>query len=196
MTSIAQPVQAEAYTPEEVERLSDTHQKLYELVDGVLTEKPAMSMKSNRVAVRLSRFLQNTYPEERAQVFVEQPTYCFGSPKKMRRPDLALVWTERVPGGVTDEELFVAPDFVVEVVSPSNTYNELLARVDEYLAAGVPLVWLADPVGRRIQVYRGDGSIALLRAADTLKDEPLLPGLALPIADCFPAVPESAKVSS
>jgi Uma2 family endonuclease len=184
MTTLSVPTK---YTPQEVTRLSDQDRKLYELVGGNLVEKIQVSTQANWVAGQIAFLLKTTYPASRAYVFPEQPTYCFPD-GEMRRPDVALVWAERLPEGLNDDELHVAPDLVVEVVSPTNRFDEQVDRVADYLDAGVPIVLVAQPARRWIHVYRKDESVALLRAKDTLKDEPLLPGLILPVADCFPAV--------
>jgi Uma2 family endonuclease len=183
-----------AYTPEDVARISDETGKLYELVDGALVEKLVMSQRSIHAATRLSHLLQNAYDLTKAYVFVEQPTYCFENPLKMRRPDVALVWANRLPPGLTDEDLHIPPDFVAEVVSPTNTFDQQVDRVAEYLEAGVPLVWVVQPARRWIHVYRQDGSVALLRAKQTVRDEPLLPGFVLNVADIFP--PSSPAVAA
>ena len=174
-------------TPADVARLSHEHGKLYELVHGMLVEKPAMSFRSNEIASQLVFLLKSVFARDRAYVVQEQPTYCFTDPAHMRRPDVLLVWTKRVPSGTTHGELHLAPDFVAEVVSPSNTWMEIRARVEEYLTAGVPLVWVVEPDQRSVQAYRRDGSVALYRASDTIKNEPLLPGLSLRVSDIFPA---------
>jgi Uma2 family endonuclease len=183
------------YTPAEIARLSEQTGKLYELVGGRLVEKDAdsaaegvgcMSMRSNSVAAEIVALLRRTYPLSRAYLFVEQPTYCFKDPTAMRRPDVALVWTERLPGGLTDDELTVPPDLVVESASPTNTYYDLLDRVEEYLTAGTPLVWIVGPSRRSIHVFRKEGTAAIFRQHDTFRDEPLLPGLVFKVSEIFP----------
>lgn len=188
MTTIAPPI---PFTPEEVARLSDEHGKLYELLDGQLVEKN-VSTRANWMAGQISFLLHQAYPPSRVYIFIEQPTYCFGDQGTMRRPDVALVWVERLPQGLSDEELHVAPDLVVEVVSPTNRYTDLLGRVDEYLGAGVPIVWVVEPERRLLHVYRRDGSVALLRSGDAIRGEALLPDLDLNISHFFPPAPAAA----
>jgi len=198
MTTTAAPIR---YTPADVERLSDRDGKLYELVHGELVEKHApvtehilvekhVSTRSNAVAVKVAVALCGRYPDTEARLFIEQPTYCFPS-GRMRRPDVALVWSRRLPAELTHDELEIPPDFVAEVVSPNNTFFDQLDRVEDYLRAGVSIVWVIDPTHRTVHVYRKDGTYDLLRSGDVLSDEPLLPGLSLPIADIFPAVAPS-----
>lgn len=174
------------YTPEQVARLSDETGKLYELVEGQLVEKP-MSTLSNAIAAEIVAILRTVYPKSKAYLLVEQPTYCFANSKTMRRPDVALVWAERLPGGLGNEELHVAPDLAVEVVSPSNAYCDVHRRVEEWLTAGVPVVWVVDPVQRGVYIHRKDGRVDQVRDAESIRNEPTLPGLIVQVADMFPA---------
>jgi Uma2 family endonuclease len=184
MTTLAAPVPV-TYTPFDVSRLSDQEGKLYELVGGRLVEKHVSTI-SNLVSGELLFRLKSHYPNSRACVFPEQPTYCFGDPTHGRRPDVALVWAHRLAQADPDDELYIAPDFVAEVVSPTNGYNEIRGRVNEFLGAGVPLVWVVEPEFRSIQAYRGDGSVALCPAHATIANEPALPGFSLVVGDLFP----------
>jgi len=57
--------------------------------------------------------------------------------------------------------------------------------VEEYLAAGVDLVWVVRPPLRSIRVHRADGSIATLHVGDSLDGETVLPGFTSAVADLF-----------
>ena len=188
MTTLAAPIPA-TYTPFDVSRLSDQQGKLYELVGGRLVEKQVSTI-SNLVAGELIFRLKSHFPSSQAYVLPEQPTYCFAdSPNHGRRPDVSLVWTPRLAGADLDDELYIPPDFVAEVVSPTNRYNEIRGRVNEFLGAGVPLVWVVEPEFRSVQAYRGDGSVALYPAQATIANEPALPGFSLVVGDLFPLPP-------
>jgi Uma2 family endonuclease len=81
--------------------------------------------------------------------------------------------------------LDVAPDLAVEVLSPSNTVQEMDRKLRDYFAAGVRLVWYVDPVARTIQVFTAVDQVALLREDDTLTGDPVVPGFALPLRNLF-----------
>jgi Uma2 family endonuclease len=191
MTLISPPV---SYSPMDVDRLSDRDQKLYELIGGKLVEKKYMSSKANFIAGRLSNLLQNAYPATVAYVLPEQTVFCFADGHS-RRPDLCLIWASRLPQGVSDDDIYIVPDLVIEVVSPTNTVYEQDERVEEFLAVGVPLVWVVNPASRSILIQRPDGPPSKLRHGDVLRDEPKLPGLVLTVADIFPPAPVEAPKS-
>lgn len=176
-----------SFTPGEVQRLSERSERLYELVGGGLIEKPRRGTLGGVVMTNVMYALSSVYRPEQAFVLVEQLVHCFADAGLMRRPGVSLVWSHRLPDGLTDDELGIAPDLAVDVVAPGQAYSDVTRRVVDYLAASVPLVWVVDPPHRWVQAYRPDGSVAWFRGNDILKDEPLLPGFNVRVADIFPA---------
>jgi Uma2 family endonuclease len=78
----------------------------------------------------------------------------------------------------------VVPDLVAEVISPTDFFTDVAVKRDQWLSAGVRIVWVVEPETRTIYVHRPDG-VAFLRSTDTLTAEGVLPGFAVPIADLF-----------
>ena len=182
-------------TPEELLRMPD--EKDYELVDGELVERKTGSLSSwigGEVLFLLRQFLQ-VHPL--GWVFgADNGYFCFPrNPNKLRRPDGSFVRHGRLPGdkppaGYTR----IAPDLVVEVVSPNDLAYEIDEKVLDFLGAGVPLVWVVNPDSRVIHIYRVDGSVGLLRETDELSGEDVLPGFHCKVNSIFP--PPTADVAS
>jgi len=109
------------------------------------------------------------------------------SPDSVRGADLCFFSEARAPRAEIGPDFApVAPDLVVEVVSPSNRPGELMEKVAEYLDAGVGLVWLVDPKHRSIALYRTSAAApVLLREGDGIRDLPELPGFRCPVSDVF-----------
>ena len=107
-------------------------------------------------------------------------------PDTMLAPDVAFVpWDRFPPKGRRRGFQPIVPDLVVEVLSPSNTAAEVNEKVRIYLAAGVRLVWVVDPVAEVVTVYEPDGAARLLRPGEALDGGAVLPGFALPLDDLF-----------
>lgn len=174
-------------TPEEVERACERDGKLYELIDGELQEKKVGFLAlfiATRIAEQLNAQL---YPGEGVAA-CEVMIYCFDGRRHGRKPDVVYVKLNRLHNGVIPEgDIFIAPDLVVEVLSPGNTGLEVDQKLEEYLAAGVPLVWIVNPNRRTIRVFRQDGTTHSFHAAEVIENEPVLPGLRLVVGDVFPA---------
>jgi Uma2 family endonuclease len=174
------------FTPEDVERVGKQDAEHYELVDGELKEKVA-GTESLFIAGRICDALNTHYYPEKGFAVVEAMVYCFGRPHHGRRPDVTFVWRDRLPDRkIPVGDLTIVPDLMVEVLSPGNTAYEVDDKLTEYLAVGLPLVWIVNPALRTLRTYRNDGTTAVFKSADTLSAEPRLPGFALRLADIFP----------
>jgi Uma2 family endonuclease len=181
---------ARRYTPDDLLAMPDGVR--YELVDGELVERD-MSGLSSEVARKLSG-RAGMFSDERSlgHTFGSDCGYqCFPfDPRRVRRPDASFVRAGRIS---TEEyesgHITVAPDLAVEVVSPNDLAHELIEKVDEYLRAGVRLVWVIDPQSRTVAVHRPDGSDSRLREQDELSGEDVLPGFRCPVRDLFPSRP-------
>ncbi len=179
------------YSPEDL--LSMPDRKNYELVDGHLVERN-MSQLSSYVGGQLFGELHSFLRRDRlgwawpADLGYE----CYPDhPNKVRKPDVSFIRIERMPAGPTSEGYaHIPPDLAVEVVSPNDLWHELQAKVEEYLAAGVLLVWVIDPETRTMHVYRRDGTVSLLREGDEVSGEDVVPGFRCELTSIFPAKPQ------
>lgn len=73
----------------------------------------------------------------------------------------------------------VCPDFVVELVSPSDRVSDVHGKMREYIENGARLGWLIDPQARRVHVHRANGSVGVLEDASGLDGEDVLEGFRL-----------------
>jgi Uma2 family endonuclease len=77
------------------------------------------------------------------------------------------------------------PDLSVEIVSPSNTVNEMSRKVAEYLDAGAALIWVVEPLRRQVTVITPDRMARIIRDGDVLDGGDILPGFRLPVSEIF-----------
>jgi Uma2 family endonuclease len=185
MSTVAPPSQ---YTPLDVELTAQRDGKHYELVDGELREKP-VGAEALYIAMRIATHLNAVYDPAEGVALVEAMVYCFDRPNHGRKPDVALFWKRRLPDRrIPKGDFHLAPDLAVEVLSPANGGVDVEVKLNEYLEAGVPMVWIVNPEPRTIRIYRADGTTRLFRAGSLIENEALLPGFRLSVADVFPAV--------
>lgn len=109
------------------------------------------------------------------------------NPDTVLAPDIGFIAKSRLAEDWTTTRGFFigAPDLAVEIVSPSDTYEQVDDKVARYLDAGTRLVWVVRPKQKRVEVHRKDGSSALLSHDETLDGESVVPGFTLPIARIF-----------
>lgn len=97
-----------------------------------------------------------------------------------RSPDAAWVRRERLDALIDpDKFLPLAPDFVVELRSQSDSLEKLRDRMKEYRDNHVSLGWLLDPQNQRVEIYRQGQDVELLQSPTTLSGEGVLPGFVL-----------------
>ena len=69
-------------------------------------------------------------------------------------PDISVICD---PNKLTDRGCTGAPDWIIEIVSPSNSSHDYVWKLNKYLNAGVREYWIVDPMKNRILVYNFDG---------------------------------------
>ena len=77
------------------------------------------------------------------------------------------------------------PVLAVEILSPSDTEEQINEKVDDYLLAGVQLVWVIDPHDRTVTIYRPNQAPELVNIHQELSGEPHLPGFRVPVSQIF-----------
>ena len=159
-----------------------------ELVKGELVEMAPAGGRHGRVSMRAGSRL-NTFVEQNdlGQVFAAETGFRLArDPDTVRAPDVAFVAKDRLPAGdlpVGFPDL--VPDLVVEVISPGTSAAEMQAKVETWLRAGVPLVWVFYPGTRSVAVYRGWQDAQILTDEDMLTGDPVLPGFSCPVKELF-----------
>jgi len=157
-----------------------------ELVDGVLVEKPMGYNKSALAAYLITQLNLFILPRNLGVVTGEQGTVRLFA-GLVRIPDVAFTSWDRHPGRRMPRDPIpqLAPNLAVEVLSRSNTPEEMARKRRDYFTAGVRLVWLADPVGRTVDVYTSETQFSRLTVADVLDGGTVLPGFQLPLREWF-----------
>jgi Uma2 family endonuclease len=162
------------------------------LIRGQLREKPTTvrNRTHSRIMARVTRFLDvwlDQQPEPRGEVL------CGEAGVKLRRDpdttvgiDVVYVSAEVAARRSEDTTLIDGvPVLAVELLSPNDTLEEVDEKIDGYLAAGVPLVWVIDPHHRMVEIFRPGAEPELVNVRQELSGEPQLPGFRVPAAQLF-----------
>ena len=107
-------------------------------------------------------------------------------PDTVRAPDVAFIAKHRLPKeGIPQKFADFPPDLAVEVLSPEDTESEIRKKVEEYLVAGVPLVWVVHPAKQTVAAYRSLQNVKILAAEEDLDGGEVLPGFRTIVAQIF-----------
>ncbi len=161
----------------------------YELVRGDLMMMTPASPRHGRYASRLDAALR-TYVDEHdlGDVYVDEPGFFLKAEPEavVRAPDVAFVAKARIPPEEEQAGFWqLAPDLVAEIISPSETAQEIQSKVGDYLQAGTRLIWLVYPATKTVVEYRSRAQICELTFDDMLEGGEVIPGFQYPLCKLF-----------
>lgn len=158
-----------------------------ELVEGRIEPMVPTGFEHGWIEFRLGRRLGNFVDERKLGWVVggEAGVYTHRDPDTVRGVDLAFVSRQRLPQPPPRGYLAVAPELVVEILSPDDRWQDVRKKIEEYFAIGVERVWIVEPKNRAVLVYRSPTEATRLGLDATLEGEGLLAGFSLPVATLF-----------
>lgn len=165
--------------------------RLFEIVDGRRVEKEKMSALANLLATQLLVSLSPAVNNgQLGRLVTESVFYLRKDGRLQRRPDVAFVSADRWPLDKPVPYLGdwpVAPNLAIEVNSPNNRMDEVIAKIRHYFAAGVQEVWVALIPDRSVLVYTSPTIVRTVQA-DEILATPLIPGWSIRVGDWIPEI--------
>ena len=177
---------AQLVTAEEFARIpnDDYH---YELVAGRVVRVSPPGSRHAVLATRLAVLLARHADEHRLGVVMTPAGFHLArNPDTVREPDVAFVRGDRVPpSGVPDGFWPGPPDLAVEIRSPGDRDSEIRAKIADYLARGVRLVWIVDSRQRTVTIHDPLAPPRTLDVDDVLDGGSVIDGFVSPVRRIF-----------
>jgi Uma2 family endonuclease len=157
-----------------------------ELIDGKLLRMAPTGFEHSWLLGRLSApLILYVESNQLGYVGVGDPGFILArDPYTYLAPDLAFIRSNRMSPKISRIPELV-PDLVVEVISPSDSFNDVTAKVSIYLARGVQAIWVVQPPLERVLVYRPDEPVQELGLNDVLTGDDIVPGFRIPVTSIF-----------
>ena len=160
----------------------------YELVEGVLKMMSPAGNEHGKIANRIS-FLLTKHVEQYdlGEVYAAETGFLISrNPDTVRAPDAAFVSHELL-ASVEPTKLYLplAPELVVEVISPNDRFSEVESKASQWLAAGTKLVLVADPGNLSIKTYESESNIRSYQSGDEVDCNEACKGWILSVDDVF-----------
>ena len=154
----------------------------YEWIDGVVEKSPAMNQEQAFIQSVLQRLFTQTTVYAAGGLLAAE-TDMFTSPQQLRKPDLAIYTAEQLAD--MREGKYQVPQWVAELISPTDNFNKVVAKVVEYLKAGVTVVWLIIPATSQVYVYTDAASAKVCDGDDLCSAAPAFSDFELPAESLF-----------
>ena len=161
--------------------------KLYQLLDGELIVAPSPTSKHQSISGKLYLTMSQFVTQNQLGQVWYAPLDVILSDHDVVQPDIFFISNAR--GNIlTEANVQVAPDLVVEILSPATAQHEREYKRTLYSHHGVREYWLVEPEEDRVEVWTESGTglvqTAAFQRGDTLAS-PLLEGLNIPLEAVF-----------
>ena len=192
MAAVSTPT-TKRYVVDDLARFPDDGRRR-ELVDGRVVEWDVTTLRHGFFMADVSALIRSYVRRRRlGRVASGDPLVrILGSAFNARGADVAFWSRERVPADLDASATPVAPDFVAELLSPSDSAADVQAKVRDWLRAGVRLLWYIDPVAGTTSIYHA-GRLTVAGPEDTLDGVDVLPGFTLRIQDLLDELGDTAE---
>ncbi len=151
-----------SHTPEELLALDDGR---YELINGQLVEKPVGAVSSMIALVATSLIRPYVHAHRLGLMFGADCGYQIfaADAGRVRYPDASFVRRGRLPNDKPPTgHMRIAPDWALEVISPNELAKDVDQKIEDYLQAGIRLIWVIYPDTRRVYVFRPNKQVSRL----------------------------------
>jgi Uma2 family endonuclease len=158
-----------------------------ELIDGMIVPMAPTGGERGVWESRIGRLIGN-FVDARGLGWVltgEVGIYTRRDPDRVRGADVVFLSRKRSPDPPPKGFLTVAPDVVVDVVSPEDRWQHLRDKLDEYFDIGVGEVWVVEPSGPAVLVYKSPVEVARYAARDIVPGHAELAGLEIAVDELF-----------
>lgn len=111
--------------------------------------------------------------------------YISRDPDRIRAADVAFFTNDQIARMRSKSYADQSAELIVEIISPSDSWTDLRAKLRDYFSIGVACIWVVEPSTRTVLIYRSTTQVSELTITDTLHGEGTLEGFELPIAALF-----------
>jgi len=162
--------------------------KRYELIEGELVEMSPTSNEHGFIELNVA-YLIRTYlkqnPTGRAGVG-EVGFRTRKDDKTVRAADAYFISYERLPKGSSTQGFSdIAPEVVIEVISPSDRTGDIADKTQEWLDFGVLMVWNIYPRQKSIHIFQPDQKPLVLFEDDRVDGGKILPDFSMKVSELF-----------
>jgi Uma2 family endonuclease len=147
---------------------------------------PGPKSLHSRIASKVFKAIQALLAKSAfGEALVEACYVLSRDPLTVRQPDVSVLSTERIQSTAPDDYFEGAPELAVEVVSPSDSAEDLEIKVEQYLQSGAKQVWVLYPKTKRLHLFRPGNQLRVLDETKTLDAAEFFPGFSIKVADLF-----------
>ncbi len=178
-------IEKKKYTFEDYLNISDD--KRYELIEGELLMTPSPVPGHQRISGKLEFELRKFITENNLGEVFDAPCDVYLDKENVVQPDILFISKERL-GIIGEKNIQGAPDIVIEIISESSAYRDLVQKKRLYARFGVKEYWIVIPEEESIEIYiLMDNTYHLNKtySKDDILESPCLKDLKIKLKEIF-----------
>jgi Uma2 family endonuclease len=183
---MASPVtEKKKYTYEDYLKTPDD--KSYELIEGALLMTPSPVPKHQRISKKIAVRLEQFVTEKNLGEVFYAPCDVHLDDENVLQPDILFIAKERLDI-IGDKNIQGAPDLVIEIISESSAYRDMVQKKKLYARFRVGEYWIVIPEEASIEIFILKDTTYLRYknyTGDDVLDSPLIKGLTIPLREIF-----------
>lgn len=158
----------------------------YEIVYGEMRERTMPNPQHGRIQAIIAAKLYIYTEQTNSGVVYTETNFEFAK-NLTRVPDIAFISFENFPkeGEEKGSRWHIPPDLAIEVISPTDIYEDVLEKITEYFTFGVKQVWIISPENKTLTVYHSLKQISVFGKEDELICQDILPNFRLQLSEIF-----------
>lgn len=182
---MASVIEKKKYTYEDYVKTSDD--KRYELIDGELLMTPSPVPEHQRILRKIGFMLEKFVTEDNLGELFYAPCDVYFDNENVVQPDILFISKDRL-NIIGEKNIQGAPDLIIEIISESSAYRDMVLKKKLYARHGVREYWIVIPEGKEIEAYILKDStyqLSMVYSNEDTLDSPLLKGLKIGLKEIF-----------
>jgi Uma2 family endonuclease len=183
------PVRVQFAEYERFIALPENQDRRFELIDGEIVEKTMPTQEHGITGANIvgELYVWWTGNGKKGWLMIETRVKPPADDANDRIPNISYIAPERADPVRRKGSVPTIPDLVIEILSPDDSLPKTRAKMKYYMENGARLGWLVIPAKKLVEVYRADGDVIILTAADNdvLDGETVLPAFSVALSKIF-----------
>ena len=155
----------------------------YEWDNGIVEAEDRMKLDELHIYTNLVNALQTRKNITNRDYFISEVNIYLKNLNKIRRPDIIYLKEEEIQK--TKQKLDFIPQFVIEIVSESNSINEVKTKIRDYFSSGVKIVWIILPNYKEVKVYKSIKEVKICLKDDFCEAGDVIPDFNITVNKIF-----------
>lgn len=153
----------------------------YEWSNGKIEKTPGtMDISQLFIWLNINQFFLRFIQTHPIQGILITEADIFLTEEIHRRPDICFLTNKQILAG--KKEKVQIPGFVIEIISPNDKANKVQRKVQDYLQAGVRVVWNVYPLLKEVHIFENAGAALIRRGDELCSAGAVIPGFAMPVS--------------